>query len=485
MSARKPDVGERAPTLEPAPAPLPSVTSSAAGARPAPLGAAPTQRQPGTSPGAAKSSDAAHRGGERAAKGSRTGMLAALREPAFAWYWAGQLVSNTGTWSQTVAQAWLVLDLTHSAVALGTVTTVQFVPVLVFALAGGVVADRLPRRQLLVATQIALALQALTLGALVAAHIVTVLEVGLLAFALGATNALNNPAQQALIPDLVGDDLVGNAIALNSAQFNTARMIGGAVGGLAITAWGVSGAVFLNAASFLPIIGVLAVLRPAHAAAREHLARASAPAELRQGLAFAWSNRQVRRVVAIFGVVGLLGFNWQVAVPLVARFVLHRSAADFGDLMSGLGAGSLVAAVALTRYRRASERRLVVGGLALGAVLVVLGLSRWYWATLALMVVGGMVGIVASITANTRLQLLTPEHLRGRVMAIYVLLMGGTTPIGSFVLGEMAGHFGTGTALVCFGAATVAGVAAFGARRSGTATGSVVGPSTAGPSSPV
>jgi len=485
VTAHKPDVGERAPTREPVPSSSPSEPSLVAGDEAVALGAPATKCGPGTLTVASKSAAGAYRSGEHAAKRSHRGMLAALREPAFAWYWAGQLISNTGAWSQTVAQAWLVLDLTHSAVALGTITTVQFLPVLVFALAGGVIADRLPRRQLLVATQVALALQALTLGVLVAAHIVTVLEVGLLAFALGVTNALNNPAQQAIIPDLVGGELVGNAIALNSAQFNTARMIGGAVGGLAITAWGVSGAVFLNAASFLPIIGVLAVLRPAHAAVREHVARSSAPAELRQGLTFAWSNRQVRRVVVIFGVVGLLGFNWQVAVPLIARFVLHRSAADFGDLMAGLGAGSLLAAVALTRYRRASERRLVAGGLALGAVLVVLGLSRWYWATLALLVVGGVVGIVASVTANTRLQLLTPEHLRGRVMAIYVLLMGGTTPIGSFVLGEMAGHFGTGTALVSFGAATVAGVAGFGARRRGAGTSGGVAPSTAGSPSPV
>lgn len=400
-------------------------------------------------------------------------MLAALRVPAFAWYWGGQLLSNVGTWSQTLAQAWLVLRLTHSAVALGTVTMLQFLPVLAFALVGGVVADHLPRRQLLVGTQVALALQAAALGALVATHVVTIFEVGALALLLGTTNSLNNPAQQAFVPELVGRDLLADAIALNSAQFNTARLVGGALGGLAIATWGVSGALFLNAASFLPLVGVLLAVRPAHSAAHTTTTRRSAVLELRGGLAYAWSTVPVRRVVAIFGVVGLLGFNWQVAVPLIAHFVLHRSATGFGDLMAALGAGSLLAAVALARYRHASEHRLIAGGLGLGAVLVGLGLSHWYWASMALLTAGGIAGITASITANTRLQLLTPEHLRGRVMAIYVLLTSGTTPLGAFVLGEMSGHLGTGAALVTFGAATILGVASLGLVRPGLSRGQV------------
>jgi len=392
-------------------------------------------------------------------------MVAALRVHAFAWYWAGELLSGIGTWSQAVAQAWLVLDLTHSAVALGTITMLQFLPVLAFALVGGVIADRVDRRQLLVATQIALTAQAVTLGVLVAAHVVTLWEIGLLAVALGTTNALNNPAQQAFVPELVGRDLVADAVALNSVQFNAARMLGGAVGGLAIAAWGIEGALFLNAASFLPIVGVLAAIRPAHVAVRSGSSGRSGISELRQGLGYALRTTPVRRVVALFAVVGLLGFNWQVAVPLLARFVLHRSVTGFGDLMAAIGAGSLLGAVALARDRRATEGRLTVGGVALGALLVALGLSRSYPVSLVLLGLAGVAGIVCSITANTRLQLLTPDHLRGRVMGIYVLLMGGTTPIGAFLLGELAGHLGTGVALVIFGATTVAAVGAIGLRR--------------------
>jgi MFS family permease len=391
-------------------------------------------------------------------------MVEALRVPAFAWYWVGQLISGIGTWSQAIAQSWLVLDITHSAAALGTITMLQFLPMLLFSLFGGVIADRLPRRRLLVATQVALTAQAVALGVLVVTNIVTIWEIGLLAFALGTTNAINSPTQQAFVTELVGTDLVANAIALNSVQFNTARMVGGAVGGIAVAAWGTSGALFFNATTFLPIVVVLVTIRPKYGF-HGVSTRSSALSEVGQGLSYAWKTVPIRRVVVLFGVVGLLGFNWQVAVPLVARFVLHRSVTGFGGLMGALGAGSLVAAVLIARNRHASERRLAVGGIALGAVLVAIGLSRWYSVSLGLMVAGGFAGIVTSVTANTRLQLLTTDELRGRVMGLYTLLMGGTTPIGAFLLGQIAGYFGTGTALVTFGTITSVTVGAIALRR--------------------
>jgi MFS family permease len=386
-------------------------------------------------------------------------MVAALRVPAFAWYWSGQLVSVIGTWSQVVAVSWLVLDLTHSAVALGTITLLQTLPILALALPGGVIADRVPRRRLLIATQVALAAQAIALGLLVALHLVTIWEIGLLSFVLGTANALNGPAQQAFVPELVGRELVPDAVALNSVQFNTARMIGGAVGGLAVAAWGVSGALFFNAATFLPILVVLMVIRAAHAAPRP-AAHASVLADLRAGLDYALRTNPVRRVVLVLGVVGLLGYNWQVAVPLIARFMLHRQVTGYGALMSALGAGSLAAAILLARDQRASEHRLMAGAVVLGGVLAALGLSYSYPASLVLLAVGGFAGLVATITANTRLQMLTPDELRGRVMGIYVLLMGGTTPVGAFAFGEIAGHLSTGDALIAFGATTVVTVGA-------------------------
>ena len=248
-------------------------------------------------------------------------------------------------------------------------------------------------------------------------------------------------------------------------QFSSARMIGGALGGVAVATWGVSGTAFVNAISFLPAIAVLAVIRPAYATVRRPSARTSLMSELRAGVDYARSTVPIRRVVLIFGAASLFGLNWQVALPLVARFVLHRQVAGFGELMAALGAGSLVGALLVARDRRATEGRLVVGGLALGSALVLIGFSQAYLATLLLVAAGGVAGIMVSVTANTRLQLLAPDHLRGRVMGIYVLLMGGTTPIGALLLGEISAHFGPQVGLVVFGAATITAVGFLGLRQ--------------------
>ncbi|MHB8443344.1 MAG: MFS transporter [Patescibacteria group bacterium] len=386
-------------------------------------------------------------------------MGAAFKIRNYRWYWTTQFLSGIGTWAQAIAQSWLILDLTHSAIALGIITMLQFFPMLLFSLFGGVVADRFERRQLLVFTQIILALQAIILSILVITHNITILEVGFLALLLGTTNALNGPAQQAFVPELVGKELVPNAVALNSVQFNTSRMIGGAIGGIAIALWGIPGALFFNAASFIPTIIVLIVIRPAYTTIKTYLKKTSAITELKEGLGYSLSNLSIRKIVLLFGVIGLLGFNWQVAVPLIARFSLHKNVTAFGDLMAALGAGSLIGAIIQTRNSNASEKRIILGGIALGISLLLLGLSHSYILSLLLLVIAGFSGIIASVTTNTRLQLITPDKFRGRIMGIYILLMGGTTPIGAFLFGEIAGNFNTGIALMIFGGITVLAIA--------------------------
>ena len=391
--------------------------------------------------------------------GSGRRLSPAFQVPAFRWYWGSQLISGVGTWAQSVAQSWLVLELTHSAVMLGTVTMLQFLPLMLFPLIGGVIADRLPRRRMLIATQAAAMIQALLLGGLVATGTVQLWEVAVLAFMLGLTNAFNNPAAQAFVPELVGPSLVADAVAINSIQFNLARMVGGAVGGITVAWWGIPGALFLNAASYVPAIVVLALIRPLAVTVRRRPADGRLVHELADGLRYAVRTPSVRPVVALFGVVGLLGFNWSVALPLLA-VALHGGVTGFGTLMSALGAGSLMAGVFVARNRRPSERRLAAGGLGLGALLALLGLTSWYGLSLALMVVAGFSGVVAAVTANTLLQLRTPDELRGRVMSIYVLLMGGTTPIGAFLLGTIAGGWGIQVGLVVFGGLTMLGIGA-------------------------
>ncbi len=385
-------------------------------------------------------------------------MGAAFKVRNYRWYWTTQFLSGIGTWAQAIAQSWLILDLTHSAIALGTITMLQFLPMLLFSLFGGVIADRFERRRLLVFTQIILALQAIILAILVLTHAITIFEVGFLALLLGTINALNGPAQQAFVPELVGKDLVPNAVALNSVQFNTSRMIGGAIGGIAVALWGIPGALFFNAASFIPTIVVLIIIRPAYTAIKTYLEKTSAITELMEGLKYALSNLSIRRIVLLFGIIGLLGFNWQVAVPLIAKFSLHQNVTAFGDLMAALGAGSLIGAIIQARNSNASEKRIILGGIALGISLLLLGLSHSYLLSLILLAIAGFSGIIASVTTNTRLQLITPDKFRGRIMGIYVLLMGGTTPIGAFLFGEIAGNFNTGVALIIFGSITVLGI---------------------------
>ena len=423
------------------------------------------------------------------AGGPRRPRGAAFAVPAYRWYWSSQLVSGIGTWAQSIAQSWLVLQITHSAVALGTITMLQFLPMLVFPLLGGVVADRLPRRQLLIGTQLGALVQAVVLGGLVLSGTVAYWEVGVLAFALGLTNAFGNPAQQALVParaqgqrlicgclianvlprpgrltarlGVVTGKKVGNAVARNSIQFNVARLTGGAIGGVAVATLGIAPTLFLNAASYLPAIAVLAMLRPAHARPRITGGgpRPAVAGEIVAGIRFALGTPKIRTTLTLFGIIGLLGFNWGVALPLLT-VALGAGPTGFGGLMAAFGAGSLIAGVLLMRAREATERRLAIGGLGLGSVIVLLGLSSTYGVSLALMFVAGITGITATVTANTRLQLLTPDVFRGRVSSLFVLLMGGTTPIGALLLGGIAEVWGIRAGLSVFGTLTVLGLLA-------------------------
>jgi MFS family permease len=384
--------------------------------------------------------------------------LGALRIPGFRWYWSSQLISGLGTWSQSVAQAWLVITLTHSesqaAVWLGTITMLQFLPFLLFAMIGGVVADRRSRRELLVLTQSLAAIQAIVLGALVATGSIRLWELGALAFALGTTNAFNNPAQQSFIPELVGREHVADAVALNSVQFNSARMLGAAIGGVTVALWGVAGTLFLNALSYLPAIAVLLWIRPAYASRRPAARQHSVVGELALGFRYVRQTPKVLRVVLIFGGASLIGLNWQVVLPLVSRFVVHQQATGLGALMAAFGVGSLTAAILLTQARQLTMRRLISGGVILGISLALLGWSHTYLLSLIVVAAGGAASIVLAVTTNTALQLFVPDQLRGRVMGIYVLLMGGTTPIGAYVFGAVSSRFGPEPTLIAFGLAT-------------------------------
>lgn len=385
--------------------------------------------------------------------------FAALRVRNFRLFWTSQVVSVTGTWMQVVAQSWLVLQISHSSpAALGVITFVQFLPVMVLALPAGVLVDRVPKRRLLMTTQVAAMIQAVVLALLVESGAASLWSIGVLAFALGTINAINNPTQQAFVPEMVPMKLIPGAVALNSAQFNGSRMLGSALGGVLVAGFGIGTTLVINAISFaLPILALAvmtaAELRPVVGAARQR-----GLVELREGLGYVRRTPAVLTLVVLLAVIGTFGFNWQVVAPLLADLVLHREAAGFGLLLSAMAAGALVGAVALTFAGKPSELRIALAGAGLGCCLVALGFSTSYPLSVALMVIAGLAGATFTVSANTRLQLLSPPRLRGRLLSLFVLLMGGTTPIGGLLLGQTADRFGVSAAVALFGALCVGSV---------------------------
>ena len=372
--------------------------------------------------------------------------LRALRHRDFRLFWSGQLVSLVGTWMQSVAQAWLVLQLTDSPFRLGLVSTLQFLPILLFSLVTGAAADRFPKRRMLLGTQTALALQALTLAALVFAGQVRYWHVAVLALLYGCANVLDIPTRQSFVVELVGREDLVNAIALNSAAFNTARIVGPAAAGLLIGRFGVGPAFLLNGLSFLVVIGALAAVRA------EGRPRPRPPggvlAEVGEGLRYALATPRVAMVLGLVLTMSVCVFNFNVSVPLFARNVLGAGAEGFGFLMSAVGFGAVTGALSLA----------AIGVAAVIACtgLVALATVGRFGAAVPLLFVIGFGAIIFMAGCNTTLQLGAPDELRGRVMGLYALMFGGSTPIGSFLVGSLAEVAGVRVALMAAGATGLA-----------------------------
>ncbi len=422
------------------------------------------------------SDDSAHAPRGAPAERSVRGIFVALSVRNFRLFWFGQLISLCGTWMQTVGQAWLVLNLTQSPLAVGTVTTLQFLPITLLVLFGGVFADRVPKRRFLVITQSAAMLQALVLALLVSTGAVRLWHIYLLATALGITNAFDNPTRQAFVPEMVGKELVPNAVPLNSTLFNAARIVGPAIGGVTIALFGVAGTFYLNAASFIPVIIALLMMRMSELFPVEK-GSGRMLTQLREGVDFAFRTPSVLLILMLMAFVGTFGYNFSTALPLLARFVLHTGSVGFGTMTAVLGVGSLVAALVVAYTRRSDERQILIGGGVFSVLLILVGLSHWYALTLVLLMLMGVSGIIFTASANTRLQLLAPGHLRGRIMSLYVLLFAGTTPVGAFLLGNVAERLGVQQAVVLFGVLSTTGVALTVLYRLRVAGGSVAAPS--------
>ena len=385
----------------------------------------------------------------------------AFRHRNYRLFYAGQSISLIGTWMQTIAQAWLVLEITDSKMALGVVTMLQFLPITLLVLFAGVIADRVRKRDFLVLTQLLAMAQALTLAILVFTGAVELWHVYVLALVLGFSNAFDMPTRQAFAIEMVGRKDLVNAVALNSGMFNGARLIGPAIGGFIIAAFGVKTVFLLNGISFIPVLLSLAAVRTSelHSAERTE-ERAHPLAELRDGISYALRTPATLLVIILVALIGMFGYNFTVMLPLITRYVLHGDSVALGFLTASVGFGALVAALLLAGRKAATRYQLFLGAGAFTFFLAGVALSQHLLLTMLLLVGLGAAGATFGTTANTAIQIATPDHLRGRVVSLYMLLFAGSTPVGGYLTGFMAEHIGTQAAIGVLAAMCGVGVIA-------------------------
>lgn len=390
----------------------------------------------------------------------RPGTFAALRHRNFRLFFFGQMVSLTGTWMQRIAQSWLVLQLTNSPFLLGVVAMLQWLPVLCLSLIGGVVADRVNKRGLIVVTQTVQMLQALALGVLVLAGVVRFWHVAVLAMTLGVASAFDMPTRQAFIFEMVEGTDTMNAVALNSTLVNVARLIGPAVAGITIGWIGMAPAFLANGVSFIPVIVALLLMRVQPT--RSVHAATGVLTHLREGIAYLGRTPAVLQVIVLLAAQSIFVMNFTLLSSVLAKDVLHAGPAGFGLLMSSLGAGALAGAITVASLAHLGPRpAFLFGGAAVlaGAEVVLAGVTRFPAAAVTLGVAGASM-VLFTATVNTTLQLNVPDHLRGRVMSMYSLVMGGLTPIGSLLAGTLAQIWGAPGAFLVGGLAGLGAVAA-------------------------
>jgi MFS family permease len=386
----------------------------------------------------------------------------ALRHRNFRLFFFGQLISLIGTWMQGLGQQWLVYVLTGSALNLGIVSAFQFLPVLLFSLLGGVVADRVPKRVLIICTQTASMLLALVLGLLTWQHVVQIWHVYLLAFLLGTVNAFDMPARQAFVVEMVGREDLMNAIALNSSIFNGARVLGPAAGAYIINAVGIAGCFFLNALSFVAvIIGLFLMRLTPNAGPRP--ARRNPFAQVGEGLRYIRGDRRVLLVFLLVSFISVFAIpTYTTLMPVIADQVLRVGVTGLGTLTSFLALGSVIASVSLAYTKTSNQRRFFMAfGSSTGCtLLLIFSFSQSFALSLALLAGVGFCIVANNATGNTIIQSYVPDHLRGRVMSVWSLVLVGLAPFGSFFAGSLAERTSSPLtirvgALICLAAAVV------------------------------
>lgn len=383
-----------------------------------------------------------------------------LRVRNYRLFFAGQLVSVSGTWMQQVAQSWLVLTLTDSGFDLGVTVALQFLPMLLFGMWGGVIADRFDKRRVLIVAQAVAAVLAVTLFGLVVADVVALWMVYVLAFLLGLVQMVDMPTRQAFVTEMVGPDEVPNAVGLNSAMFNAGRLVGPTAAGVVISTAGVAPAFLVNAVSYLVVIVALAAMRPdelhREVARGETATGGRRPGQIREGLRHVWHTPELRSPLVLVAVVGTFGFNFNVVLPVLARYALHGGASLYGVLTGAMALGSLLGALFAASRVRPSRALLVGSAVAFGALTLVAAAAPNALTVTVVLVPVGVSVMLFLATANATLQLNSSPAMRGRVMAIYGLVFLGSAPLGGPLLGFVSEQWGARAGMALSGSASLA-----------------------------
>jgi MFS family permease len=389
----------------------------------------------------------------RSVEAARPGRLrrtfAALEERDFRIFWLGQLVSVTGTWMQTVAQGWLILELTGSPFWLGIAAAARSVPVLLFVVPAGIVADRFDRRLIVIATSVVATAASALMGILAITGQIDVATVIAITIVLGMTNAFEMPARQSYVSELIGRRHLANAIALNSLLFNSARVVGPAIAGVLVALVGPGWAFVVNAATFVPVILGLLLISKVHVPRIGVGARSAIP----EILAYLRSEPRVAALLALLAAQTIFASGHYILGPSLAAD-LGQGAEGLGVLLSAAGVGAVVGGLRLaaTADRAERSRLLLFAGMALGAGLIGVGLTRSYPLTLLCFVVAGWGLVTFNASSNTLIQTIVPDRLRGRIMSLYTLMLLGLMPAGGLLMGALATSFGSAWAIAAGGA---------------------------------
>ncbi len=361
--------------------------------------------------------------------------FAALAVPNYRRYISGQSISLVGTWMQMTAQAWLVLTLTHSSITLGVVVALQTLPVLLLAPYGGVIADRVNKRRMMIALQSAMGLQALALGLLTVAGVVRVWEIAVLAALLGLNNAFENPSRQSFMLEMVGADHLRNAVTLNSVMVNVARIVGPAAAGILIATVGDGVCFLINAGSFAAVVTSLVTMDRSALRPTEPTPRAKG--QLREGLSYIRSKRELAVPLLMMGAAGCLAYEFQVSLPVMASRGLHVGSAGYGFMTAAMGVGAVLGGLLVAARGRTGILPLVVAATGLGGAMAMAALAPGLGFELFALALVGAASISFMSTGNSTLQLTAEPSMRGRVMSLWFVAFQGSTPIGGPIVGYL------------------------------------------------